>query len=193
MTRLEVIIIAVVVCGVGGLIAAWATAPRAAALRQECLAQLGEIGKAVGQYLEEHGDRWPYVAKLRTFEVHDPPWPTLPVVLAKYIGDQAKLFACPADRRILPANSPLAKQFPIKTTWFATEGTSYEWMWSEGYGGQKVGQEPLSKAGALGGADRADQPLLADFDTFHDGDEGGTFNTLFADLKARPARAKSKT
>lgn len=193
MSRLEIAIGIVVLCGATAILAIWAASPRTAALREQCLSQLGDIGKALGQYLKDHDDRWPYAAKLRSFELHDPPWPTLPVALAPYISDRPKLFACPADHRVLAANSPLIKQFPAKTTWFATEGTSYEWMWGEVYGGQKVGQESTSKAGALGGADRADQPLLSDFETFHAGDKGGTFNTLFADLRARPARNKSKS
>jgi type II secretory pathway pseudopilin PulG len=192
ISRLEVTIVVVVVCGAAAMIAGWAASPKTAALREQCLAQLGDIGKALGQYLKDHDDRWPYAAKLRTFEMHDPPWPTLPVTLAPYLGTRPNLFACPADRRVLPADSPLVKQFPVKTTWFATEGTSYEWMWGEAYGGNKVGQESTSKAGTLGGADRADQPLLADFGTFHGGDRGSPFNTLFADLRARPARTKSK-
>ncbi len=64
-------------------------------------------------------------------------------------------------------------------------------MWGEGYGGMKVGEDFASSAKGLG-LGRADQALLADFEPFHSGDEGGAFNTLYADLKARTARAGRK-
>lgn len=192
ISRLEVILLIVLGCGVVGLIVSWTAARRTAALRAQCLSQLGEIGKALNQYLQDHDERWPYVAKLRTFEIHDPPWPTVPVVLAAYTGDRPTLFACPADRRTLSPENPLARQFPKKTTWFVTEGTSYEWMWGEAYGGNKVGEESLSKAGALGGLEQADQPLMADFEPFHSNDGGSAFNSLYADLRARPARTTRK-
>jgi hypothetical protein len=162
------------------------------AKRMLCLAHLKQIGEALDAYLQSHDQTWPYVAKLKTFEVHTPPWPTLPVVLSPFTGGNPDVFSCPADRRDLAADSPLARQFPVRTTWFATEGSSYEWMWGEAYGGKEVGKEERSKAGILGGLERADQPLLADFEAFHAGDEGGSFNTLYADLKARTARSRAR-
>jgi hypothetical protein len=101
-------------------------------------------------------------------------------------------FHCPADRRILPGDSPLRKKFSEKTTYFETEGTSYEWWFGEVYGGKKVGEESLSKAGGFG-MGRADQPLLSDFEPFHSGDDQGAINTLNADLKPRTTRARPKT
>jgi hypothetical protein len=154
------------------------------------MGNLTEIGKALESYLRDHQEIWPYVAKLKTVEVHTPPWPMLPGVLAPYTADKPNVFCCPADRRQLASDSPLAKQFPIKTTWFATEGCSYEWMWGEAYGGKKAGKEDRSKAGVLGGLERADQALLTDFGAFHAGSEGGAFNTLYADFKARTAKRR---
>jgi hypothetical protein len=152
--------------------------------------RLKVVAEAMTSYLQDNGQRWPYVDKLRTVSTHTPSWQTLPVVLEKYARDR-EAFHCPADQRVLEADSALAKKFPKKTTWFETEGTSYEWLWGEAYGGKKVGEESLAQAKGFG-MGRADQPLLQDFAPFHAGDGGGSFNTLNADLKARTARDDNK-
>ena len=192
VTRVEALVGLLVVCLIAYLLIPTSGSSRADAARAACLNNLKQVGQAMESYLKDHEDTWPYVGKLATFEVHTPPWPTLPIVLSAYTGKKSELFCCPADNRVLAADSPLRKQFPSKTTWFETEGSSYEWMWGEAYGGKKVGHEERSKAGLLGGLDRADQPLLADFEAFHAGDKGGAFNTLYADLRARPARTHLK-
>jgi hypothetical protein len=191
LSRIEVVIGLVVLCGAAYLLIPSLGSSEVETKRAACLAQLGQIGKALGSYLQEHEETWPYVGKLKTFDVHTPPWPTLAVVLKPYASGDPDVFHCPADRRVLTSDSPLAKQFSTKTTWFETEGLSYEWMWAEAYGGRKVGQEERSKAGIMGGLDRADQPLLADFEPFHAGGVGGAFNTLYADLRARTARTQT--
>jgi type II secretory pathway pseudopilin PulG len=192
VTRIEVLVGVVVLCLIAYLLIPTSGPSRAEAARAACLNNLMQVGQALGSYLKEHEDTWPYVAKLKTFDVHTPPWPMLPSVLSAYTRSEPDVFRCPADHRVLAADSSLTKQFPTKTTWFETEGISYEWMWGEAYGGKKVGQEERSKAGLLGGLERADQPLLADFEAFHAGDQGGAFNTLYADLRARPARPRLK-
>ena len=71
-----------------------------------------------------------------------------------------------------------------RTTWFETEGTSYEWKHGESYGGKKVGQDMMSNARGWG-LGLADQALVGDFELFH-GSGGRTwFNMLTADLKPR--------
>ena len=91
-----------------------------AARRAACLANLSEIGQAMGGYMEASDDHWPAVAKLKSLAVHDPPWPMLPEVLKPYVED-AGVFRCPADSRTLAPDSPLAKRFPRRTTYFDTE------------------------------------------------------------------------
>jgi hypothetical protein len=159
--------------------------------RERCLANLGRIGQALDSYLADHDRCWPYVAKLDSMKMNAPPWPTLPAVLAPYTGDHPDVFHCPADRRRLAPDSSLAARFPTKTTYYETEGTSYEWHWGSSYGGQQVGQESMSRADGFG-LGRADQPLLSDFEPFHQGDGGGSFNTLNADLRPRTTRARQK-
>ena len=121
-------------------------------------------------------------------DLHDPPWMTLPTVLQQFVENKES-FRCPADRRELSPDSPLLKKHPRNTTWFETEGTSYEWSWGDAYGGKKVGEETLAKAKGFG-MGRADQPLLADFEPFHKGDGKGSVNKLNADLKPRTSRDK---
>jgi hypothetical protein len=191
VTRIEILVGLIVLFGVAYLLVPSLGTSRAEEARSTCLLNLKQIGDALGCYMRDHQDTWPYVAKMRTFEVHNPPWPILPVVLSPYAADKPGMFHCPADRRALGSDTPLTKQFPTRTTWFETEGISYEWMWGEAYGGKKVGHEERSKAGVLGGLERADQPLLADFEPFHAGDHGGSFNTLYADLRARGAKPQA--
>jgi type II secretory pathway pseudopilin PulG len=187
--RIEVILV-VAVLGVAAFLAVPAVnRSRTAAARQACLANLGQIGQAFGGYLKDSDQHWPWVDKLASIKLHDPPWPTLPTVLSPYLKDNLQVFRCPADRRVLAEDSPLRAKFPAKTTWFETEGTSYEVWLGEAYAGRKIGEELLAKAG-VHGLGRADEPLLTDFDAFHQGDGGGAFNTLNADLKPRTTRAK---
>jgi|CXWL01.1.fsa_nt_gi hypothetical protein len=153
------------------------------------MANLSQIGGAMSAYLTANDQHWPYVEKLSSVKRHTPPWPTLPVVLEPYLAGDKEAFHCPADTRELAADSPLAKTSPSSTTWFATEGTSYEWLMGDSYGGKKVGDESLAKASGFG-LGRADQPLLTEFDLFHKGDDEGALNTLNADLKPRTARPR---
>lgn len=187
--RVELLVAAGVLC-----LAAWLILPavrraRTAAAREQCLVNLGEIANAFEAYLADNSLRWPFVAKLTTVKLHDPPWPTLPEVLSPYLGGDSEAFHCPADRRVLPPESPLRDSFAGTTTWFDTEGTSYEYWMGGAYAGKTVGGESLSSASGFG-LGRADQPLLTDFEPFHEGDGDGSFNTLNADLKPRTTRAR---
>lgn len=162
---------------------------RIEAQRAVCLENLRVIGQGIQSYLDSSENRWPYVAKLTSMEIHQPAWPTLPTVLKPFVTN-SEIFHCPADRRELSADSPLLKNYPRETTWFATEGLSYEWSWSDAYGGKKVGEESLAKAKGFG-MGRSDQRLLTDFEPFHKGDGKGSLNTLNADLRPRTSRDKN--
>ncbi len=187
--RLEVLIAVGVLCLAAWLILPGVRRARTAAAREQCLSHLGEIANAFEAYLADNSLRWPFVAKLTTVKLHDPPWPILPEVLSAYLGGASEAFHCPADRRVLPPESPLRETFGKTTTWFDTEGTSYEYWMGGAYAGKIVGEESLSSANGFG-LGRADQPLLTDFEPFHEGDGDGSFNTLNADLKPRTTRAR---
>lgn len=159
--------------------------------RAACLTNLAAVGTALTAYLQDSDQTWPCVEKLRSLPIHDPPWPTLPKILERYTAGRSEIFRCPADQRELSSDSPLFAQFGGSTTWWATEGASYEWLMGEAYCGRKVGAESLSSAKGFG-MGRADMPLISEFEPFHEGDGGGSFNTLNADLTPRTARDNVK-
>jgi hypothetical protein len=189
ITRIEVILALLVVGVAGWLLVPFRPGGSVAARRQVCLEHLGELGRAIQSYLADNDNRWPYVAKLRSVPLAQPPWPALPEVLKPYLADREEALRCPSDERRLTPDNPLHGKYGGRTTWFETEGTSYEWWHGEAYGGQKVGQELLRRSTGFG-MGPADQPLLSDFEPFHAGDGGGSFNTLNADLKPRTTRAR---
>ncbi len=167
------------------------TSGRVSAQRAACLENLATISKALQAYLADNDHRWPAVAKLASIKTDSAKWPTLPEVLDRYVKDRNS-YHCPADQRTLSDDSPLRSKFSAKTSYFATEGTSYEWWFGEAYAGKKVGEESLGKSGGFG-MGKADQPLLSDFEPFHTGDELGAINTLNADFKQRTSRARASS
>lgn len=180
-TRFEILVLVVVVA-----LTAYVAIPiwqrgRAAAMQANCLSNLQTIGVGLSAYLEANDAVWPYVGKLRSFSRYDTPWPTLPVILKPVVKSQ-DAFRCPADSRQVKDDA-LRKEFGEDSTWYATEGLSYEWIWPEAYGGRQLGHEDLSRLSGRGKG-RADQDLLRDFEAFHVG--AGRANTLYADFVARP-------
>ena len=209
-TKVEVAVVLVVVIVAIIFLAPALSGRTIARNRAQCMENLAIIGRALGEYLADNQERWPFVSKLQSAPSGTPPWPTLPDTIEKYIanprvaiipedkegarrlsGNPRRVFHCPADHRTLADDSPLRKKFPASTSYFDTEGSSYEWWFGEAYGGKKVGEESLSKSGGFG-LGRADSPLLSDFEPFHKGDDQGAINTLNADLKPRTTRARSK-
>lgn len=180
-TRFEIFVL-LVVLGLTAYLAvpAW-QARRAKAMEAACLSNMKAIGAGLADYLEANDATWPYVGKLNSFSRRDDAWPTLRVVLAPVVETDA-VFRCPADSRIVE-DAALRAKFGADSTWFETEGLSYEWIWPEAYGGRRVGQEKLSRLSGRGKG-RADQDLLRDFEAFHVG--AGGANTLYADFVARP-------
>lgn len=156
-------------------------------MRVACLSNLTAIGTALSGYLEDNNATWPYIDRLRSFSRFDKPWPTAPVVLKSYVKSEDD-FHCPADSREV-TDDALRAAYGDDSTWYATEGLSYEWIWPEAYGGYRVGGEKLSRLGGRGKG-RADQDLLRDFESFHVG--AGRANTLYADFVARTDGAPSE-
>jgi len=191
-SRRELVVVIVVLAAAGafGLTALQRVSREAR--RQQCLSNLDVIGRALSEYTAQSGGKWPWVAKLPSLEDHQPPWHSLPEILRPFMEGQADRFHCPSDTRTLGEGSPLRAKFPEHTTYFETEGTSYEWVLQNLYAGQPVGRDPLTRADGFGmGA--ADQPVVWDFGPFHaHGNESGAFNILYADFKARPERGQLK-
>ncbi len=182
ISRLEVLTVVVVLGLAAYVFVPIVRAGRAEAMQAACAGQLASIGRALGEYLDANGDRWPFVDKLRRVSRHDPRWPVLPDVLSPYLSDRS-LYHCPADTREIE-NEALQKEFGSRSTWFETEGLSYEWLWPDAYGGRRVGDEDLTPLSGRGKG-RADQDLLSEFGSFHEG--AGRVNILYADFIVRPA------
>jgi type II secretory pathway pseudopilin PulG len=189
ITKIEVMLAAGVLGLLMVLVVPSLRSNKVARMRQACIANLARIGQGLESYLNNNGNRWPFVSKLDSVKPESSPWPTLPKLLASYMNGGMDAFHCPADQRRLDQDNPLAKKFPRSTSYYDTEGTSYEWWFGEIYGGKKVGEESLARAGGFG-MGRADEPLLTDFEPFHKGDDQGAINTLNADLKPRTTRAR---
>ena len=191
IARIDVLALVICVAVAGLMLGACdgKSAGRVEADRNQCLANLKDIGAALTAYHQANDQHWPYIEKLKSTPMHTPPWSSLADALRPHLTNPAKSLHCPADGRTLEEGSPLLAKFSRKTTWFETEGTSYEWSFGEAYGGHQVGKEEFGKLMRLG---KADQPLLRDFETFHTGDDAGSFNTLNADLKARTSRESRK-
>lgn len=158
---------------------------RAEAARLTCIANLEVIGTGMAAYWEQSNRHWPWMAKLPSSDIHSPAWPGMAIVLGPYIKSSLETFRCPADERRLSADDPLLGRFGAATTYFASEGTSYEWLLADLYAGKPVGKETPSGRRALGGGP-ADQPIMWDFEPFHGGvDKAGSLNILYADLAVR--------
>lgn len=179
-TRFEIFVLLVVLALAGYVFVPLWRHSRAEAMRDSCLANLSAIGTGLSAYLESNNETWPSVDKLRTFTRYDEHRPTLSVVLKPYVKSEA-IWRCPADSREVE-DEVLRAEFGANSTWYETEGLSYEWIWPDVYAGRRVGEEKLSRLSGRGKG-RADQDLLRDFEAFHVG--VGRSNTLYADFVAR--------
>ncbi len=189
VTRLEIIAAVWVVALVAYVCVPAINESRVAAMRAQCLGNLSQIGIALSKYMNDHDQHWPAVAKLRSVKVGSASdaWNTLPGALAAYLPIDSPAYHCPADQRRVSEDA-IPGDIPKGKTYYETEGLSYEWWWGEARAGRRIGEESISKAKGFG-FNRADQHVLTDFEPFHDGDDGGTINNLFADFVARTSRS----
>jgi hypothetical protein len=145
-------------------------------------------------YLYQSNDTYPWAAEMRSLEPElaaiqgREPWSALSEVLLQHTGNVIEVFRCPSDRRRLDKDDPheagLIGEYPVVTTYFATEGLSYEWR--SQYNGKQPNRDMFTdKEGLKLGA--ASSPLLYDFEPFHGKrTDPGSVCILFADLHALP-------
>lgn len=158
---------------------------RVQAKRTKCMANLKAIGQGVLAYLNTNNDRYFYAAEFPSTEEEvaeaeeRKPYPPIWEALQLELGRGKKVFHCPSDRNT--KNPELGG-----TTYFETEGTSYEWR--SQFNGQIVGRDDLTHATGAGlGA--ADAPMMFDFEAFHGHDKApGSLVVLFADLHVQADR-----
>lgn len=187
-----------VVVSILGLLTAFMTPmarrARIVSRRTKCLANLHSVGQALQNYMYQSNDTYPCAAEMRSIDrllaeqEKRQPWPALSEVLLPHAGNVKEVFACPADRRVLHADDPheamLLADYPADTTYFATEGLSYEWR--SQYNGKQPHRDIFTDPHGLK-LGPASAPLLYDFEPFHGrAHERGTMCMLFADLHAAP-------
>ncbi|MEE8170403.1 MAG: hypothetical protein V3T70_07635 [Phycisphaerae bacterium] len=154
--------------------------------RARCVKNLERIGRAMSAYWSVSDHHWPAMAKLPSLADPDGGRAGMADVLGALVdaGGESP-FACPSDRRMLLDGDPLLRGFGRRTTYFQTEGTSYEWLLGGMYAGRPVGKETTRGRRALGGGP-ADQPMMWEFEPFHGGaGTPGAVNILYVDLVVR--------
>jgi prepilin-type processing-associated H-X9-DG protein len=102
-------------------------AAREAARSAECKSNLRQIGLAMTQYLDRHGERgkFPKVAK-NPRTLNDEKLPSLFDVLSPFCEGNRELFRCPSDQ-YTPTPDDVVKGLDSARTWFEREGLSYEY------------------------------------------------------------------
>lgn len=169
---------------------------RESARTNACLSNLHSIGQAVAAYIADEHGFFPPMAVLPTIEPAGSLRRAAPVVLAKYVSNQAEVFHCPSDRFLDPAaiTQVIGGGLPgNQRSWYEWQQSSYGPMYGlsvEMEGGQWVLSRenrlsPLLES--LAGHATFDRiPLLFDYESFHpvtDTSFASGRCILFADLR----------
>jgi prepilin-type N-terminal cleavage/methylation domain-containing protein/prepilin-type processing-associated H-X9-DG protein len=122
-TLIELLVVIAIIGVLIALLIPAVQAAREAARRAQCKSNLKQIGLALTQYLDRHGERgkFPVVAK-NPITLNSGKLPSLYDVLANYCEHNRELFHCPSDRYIAPVD-----EVGPPETWFEREGLSYEY------------------------------------------------------------------
>jgi type II secretory pathway pseudopilin PulG len=149
---------------------------RAAARRTQCLSQLHNIGVAMDNYIDSHGQRakYPDAAQLPSLATN-PVRPSLVVVLGPYIEQETTVFRCPSDDAYFRDANLLAASKPSEgLSYFEKEGISYEYPANTGSYSSKRGQPSLAKKTrqkVMDGRSSSTVWISYDFEAYH-GTEG---------------------
>jgi prepilin-type processing-associated H-X9-DG protein len=108
-TIIELLVVVTVIALLVGILAPSLATARRAAKRTTCGGQLRQVGIGMRSYLMESNDVLPRA--VATPEANDLGLPSIADVLFRHVGEQPKVFKCPAD----PEN------------YFGRFGTSYEY------------------------------------------------------------------
>ncbi|UCG33796.1 MAG: type II secretion system protein [Phycisphaerales bacterium] len=166
---------------------------RLVAKRTKCMANLRSIGQGLLSYMVVSREVCPYASGYPVLpedrdaycsggdEDEDCALPPIYEVLAPELGNQRKVFRCPADR----LRQPLEDR-PSRDSYYASIGTSYEWdvLHNGKRTNQTVWTRPDHASVDRGlGWQISDVVLMNDYDAFHGGqDARGSMVYLFADL-----------
>lgn len=148
-TLIELLVVIAIMSILAAILVPVTARVRGFARRTHCTSNLGQLGKAVALYADDH-DHWYPCASLMPSTEPQPGLPRIRDLLEEYGSDQ--IFLCPDDQPTDPEYT-----FP---SYFAGEGSSYEW--SELFNHLKIGQ-PIRHAPF----DYRQVPLFLDYESFH--------------------------
>ena len=163
-TLVELLVVISILSLLAALVMPATSRVRAYARRTQCLSNLGQLGKAVSLYADDHDHWYPCACSMPSSE----PTPGLPGIHDLLVVHASpEIFECPDDKATEP-------DYPFGS-YFEGEGTSYEWF--EVANHRKVGQPMRTGPIKLEAV-----PLLSDFEAFHKlGGSGMGINGLFPD------------
>ena len=162
-TLVELLVVISIIALLSSIILPITSKVRGYARRTRCCSSLGQLGKALNLYVDDH-DHWYPCASCMPSTEPEGGLPRIRDLLARYIGPA--IFECPDDR-------PADPEYHFRS-FFIGEGSSYEW--AELLNRLKVGQpHPFAPI------DLALVPILRDYQPFHTGSGRKGINGLFVD------------
>jgi prepilin-type N-terminal cleavage/methylation domain-containing protein/prepilin-type processing-associated H-X9-DG protein len=137
-TLVELLVVIAIVGILVALLIPAVQAARESSRSAQCKSNLRQLGLAMTQYLDRHGERGKFPEVARLPSENPSKLPTLFDVLAPYCEKNRELFRCPSDYFDAEANKPdPAKASPEQMakweelgafeTWFEREGLSYDY------------------------------------------------------------------